>query len=406
MTTEPTSVPVTDRRGESDSPWFELRSEVGPVQVHRRIPAGLQSVWEAGLAFSPTDARYYEILAATLNDQFEHLYLALGDETGAFRAIQPFLLVKQDLVMGTPDAVRGAVAKIRARFPSFLELPMIMIGCSAGEGDLAQDRVTGGFEWTARAVQAAILPVARRLKAAMIVFKDFPRHYRSTLDILARTGFARIPSMPATGLDLGFPSFEAYMQERLSHAMRKNLRRKFRKSENLDLSFSVQTDVSSIVDDLVPLYRGVFNRAKQRFEELNREYFLLLSARMPDRARFLVWRLQGRIVAFASCLVHAGVVRDNYIGLDYAVAFDHHLYYVTWRDTVSWAIAEGYRHYHSAPLNYDPKLHFRMQLEPLDLYVRAVNNLFNPVFRPFLSWLEPTRYDRALQQFPNAAELR
>jgi hypothetical protein len=47
-----------------------------------------------------------------------------------------------------------------------------------------------------------------------------------------------------------------------------------------------------------------------------------------------------------------------------------------------------------------------MQLEPLDLYVRAVSNVLNPVFRPFLSWLEPTRYDRAIQQFSNAAELR
>jgi hypothetical protein len=390
----------------TDALLFEFRTGIGPVRVYRRIPEELQTVWERGLAFSATDARYYEILAATLNDQFEHLYLALADESDTFRAVQPFLLVKQDLVMGTPDSVRRAVAKVRQRFPSFLELPMIMIGCSAGEGDLAMDCVTGGFEWTATALQAAILPVARQLKATMIVFKDFPRHYRSVLDPLACSGFTRIPSMPATGLDLGFPSFETYMQDRLSHAMRKNLRRKFRKTENIDLSFSVESDVGSIVDELVPLYRAVFNRAKQRFEELNRDYFLRLNASMPDRARFLVWRLKGRIVAFASCLVHDGVVRDNYIGLDYSVAFDHHLYYVTWRDTVSWAISEGCRHYHSAPLNYDPKLHFRMQLEPLDLYVRAVNNLLNPVFRPFLSWLEPTRYDRAIQLFANAAELR
>ncbi|MBV8587788.1 MAG: GNAT family N-acetyltransferase [Verrucomicrobia bacterium] len=390
----------------TDALLFEFRTGIGPVRVYRRIPEELQTLWEGGLAFSPTDARYYEILAATLNDQFEHLYLALADESGTFRAVQPFLLVKQDLVMGTPDSVRRAVAKVRQRFAGFLELPMIMIGCSAGEGDLAMDGVTGGFEWTATALQAAILPVARHLKATMIVFKDFPKHYRSVLDSFAKSGFTRIPSMPATGLDLGFPSFEAYMQDRLSHAMRKNLRRKFRKTEKVDLSFSVDPDISSIVDELVPLYRAVFNRAKQRFEELNRDYFLRLNARMPDRARFLVWRLKGKIVAFASCLVHDGVVRDNYIGLDYSVALDHHLYYVTWRDTVSWAISEGYRHYHSAPLNYDPKLHFRMELEPLDLYVRAVNNVLNPVFRPFLPWLEPTRYDRAIQQFANAADLR
>jgi len=126
---------------------------------------------------------------------------------------------------------------------------------------------------------------------------------------------------------------------------------------------------------------------------------------MPDRSRFLIWRMEGRIVAFASCVVHEGVLRDNYIGLDYSVALDRHLYFVTWRDTVIWAIQNGYRYYHSAPLNYDPKLHFRMELEPLDLYVRATHTPFNLVLRRLLPILEPTRYDPVLKKFPNANDL-
>ena len=248
--------------------------------------------------------------------------------------------------------------------------------------------------------------IAKRLKTTLIVFKDFPKVYRTTLDELRSAGFTRVPSMPATGLKLGFADFEEYLRTRLSHAMRKNLRRKFRKADSgAGIAVEAITDVTPFVEQLLPIYQAVFRRSKLRFEELNKTYLSELGRRMGDKARFLIWRLNGRIVAFASLLVHDGVLRDNYIGLDYSVALDYHLYFLTWRDTIVWAIRNGCHAYHSAPLNYDPKFHFRMHLEPLDLYVRATQDWLNPLFAKLLPLLEPTRYDRAIQKFANKAEL-
>src|ERR1700722_1565553 len=45
---------------------------------------------------------------------------------GKTRAIQPFLIVNQDLVTGMPKAVRRAMDKIRQRFPSTLVMRMLM----------------------------------------------------------------------------------------------------------------------------------------------------------------------------------------------------------------------------------------------------------------------------------------
>jgi predicted N-acyltransferase len=252
-----------------------------------------------------------------------------------------------------------------------------------------------------------VLPtLAQRLKAMMVLFKDFPKRYRTKLDHLLRAGFTRIPSMPATGLKLDFRDFDEYLANKLSHAMRKNLRRKFRKSETGGpIKMKVVSDITPFVEEILPLYQAVFGRAKQRFEELNRSYFCQLGQRMSDRSRFLIWRRENKIVAFASCLVHDGVLKDNYIGLDYSLALEYHLYFVTWRDTIIWALQNGCHTYHSAPLNYDPKFHFRMHLEPLDLYVRATHPLVNACFRPLLPMLEPTRYDKPIQKFENAAEL-
>jgi hypothetical protein len=98
-------------------------------------------------------------------------------------------------------------------------------------------------------------------------------------------------------------------------------------------------------------------------------------------------------------------LRDHYIGLDYKVALDQHLYFVTFRDIVTWAIENKYHTYYSAPLNYEPKYHLRHDLVPLDLYVRTAWNWINPLFRFVVPYLEPTRYDPMIRKFANAHEL-
>jgi hypothetical protein len=91
--------------------------------------------------------------------------------------------------------------------------------------------------------------------------------------------------------------------------------------------------------------------------------------------------------------------------MDYDVALELSLYFYTLRDVLSWAIGQGLKFYCSTPLNYDPKLHIGCELVPLDLYVRHTASLLNPIFRRAVKFLEPTRHDPVLQQFPNAAQL-
>jgi hypothetical protein len=123
---------------------------------------------------------------------------------------------------------------------------------------------------------------------------------------------------------------------------------------------------------------------------------------MPDRSRFFIWRRNGKIIAFSLCFVHNDTIYDEYLGMDYEVALDLHLYFYTLRDIISWAIAQRLRYYSSTPLNYDPKLHLKCHLVPLDLYVRHTAALINPIFRCAARFLEPTRHDPVLRQFPNA----
>jgi hypothetical protein len=83
------------------------------------------------------------------------------------------------------------------------------------------------------------------------------------------------------------------------------------------------------------------------------------------------------------------------------VALERHLYFVTFRDVLTWALAEGLREYRSTPLGYGPKRQLGFQLAPLDLYVAARS----PAMRWALRTFGPTRGEPALRRFANAAEL-
>ncbi len=379
----------------------------GNVQVVTQAAALRPEDWQAAFCGAAKDFRYYEICETTLRQpNFDYRYLQLTDRAGRTRALQPLFFTDQDLTAGLGEGPRRWVSSVRRKFPGFASMKMLMVGCTAGEGHLGVVDPADGE--TVTALLEAVEIYGRRHRAAIITFKDFPRTHRAALDPAARRrGFVRMPSFPATVIPLGdYKNFDDYLSRRLSHGMRKNLRRKFRGvADKPPVIMEVHTDISDLVDELHPLYLQVLARSSFRFEELTKEYLAALGQRMPEQTRFFVWRQAGKAVAFSIASVHDGKLYDNYLGLDYAVALDLHLYFVTIRDMITWGMAQGLRTYYSTPLNYDPKLHLRFDLEPLDLYVRHLSPVANPFFKRIAPLLEPTRYDKFLRRFANYADL-
>jgi hypothetical protein len=280
-----------------------------------------------------------------------------------------------------------------------------MVGCAAGEGHL------DGDDEMPLAVQVRLLrdwiPFhAERLGAPLVVFKEFPAKYRGVLACLSEDGYTRVPSYPMTRLDIDYPSFEAYMADALSRKTRRDLRLKFRAAAAAaPITLEVTSDITERIAELYPLYSQVFARAKWRFEKLTPQFFCELGQRMPDKVRYFVWTKQGRAVALSLCMVEGEEIFAEYLGLDYSCALDLHLYHYAFRDVVRWAMAHGYKRLRSSGLNYDPKLHLRSKLDPLDLYVRHCSPVVNRVLAGVLPALEPTRAAPVLRRFPNYDEM-
>jgi predicted N-acyltransferase len=360
--------------------------------------------WNSAFGRQRKDHRDYEIVEDALRQDFEFRYFVIKGAGGEVRAIQPFFLLDQDLLGGLGPQMRPLVSALRRVWPRFLKLRALMVGCAAGEGHLDGDESSHGT--IARLLASAIIEHARGLQASLIVLKEFPAMYRESLGSFLGRGFSRVPSLPMTRLNIEYPSFEDYMARALNSATRRKLRRQFRAAAQApQIQMSVAEQITPIIDEIYSLYLQVYERSELHFEQLTKEYFCDLSRLMADKVRFFIWRQEAKIVAFSICMIEGEAIYAEYVGFDYSIALRIHLYHYVVRDIISWAIAHGFRWLRSSGLNYDPKLHMRHQLDPVDLYVRHTFELANLALRWVLPWLEPTRYDPILKKFPNYADL-
>lgn len=362
------------------------------------------SRWHQAFPGNRKDHRYYEIVEDTIQPAFDYRYFAVLDEYDTVCGIQPFFLLDQDLTAAASKQVKTLVNAIRRFRPRFLNIRTLMVGCAAGEGHL--DGLAESLPVNAETLASAIVRQARDLRASMIVLKEFPARYRPTLRQFLEQGFVRIPSFPMTRLNIDYGSFDEYTVRALNSSTRRKLRKNLRAaSQSEPIELSILNDVSSIIDEIYPLYLQVYQRSKLQFEKLTGNFFGRLGRSMPDKVRFFVWRQHKKAVAFTLCMLEGDAIYAEYIGLDYRVAIDLHLYHYAIRDMISWAIANGYKWFRSSALNYDPKLHMRHVLDPIDLYVRHTSPLANAVLKIALPWIEPTRSDPTLKKFSNYQEL-
>ncbi len=360
--------------------------------------------WHHAFAHTRKDDRYYEIVEDTIMPDFVYRYFAVRDGVGNVRSVQPFFLLDQDLLEGSSHTLRAGASIVRLLWPRFLKMRTLMLGCVAGEAHL--DRRDGNATADAALLAREIVRHAKALGARLIVLKEFPSGYRRALNAFANHGFARIPSLPMVVLNLDYRDFDDYLLRGVTARMRSDLRRKFRASASgSPITLEIVRDVSGVIDEIYPLYLQVYERSDRHFEKLTREYFIALGRRMPDKSRFFIWRSDGHIVAFSLTMVHGDHICNEYLGLDYDVALDRHLYFVAFRDVISWAIANGYKRCLSGGMHYDPKLNLGFTLYPVDLYVRHVSDVMNGVLKHLLPLIEPTRSEPILRRFRNYDEI-
>ncbi|MDP3788941.1 MAG: GNAT family N-acetyltransferase [Candidatus Omnitrophota bacterium] len=279
--------------------------------------------------------------------------------------------------------------------PSILKIKALICGSPVGYSRI--NVLDKDKETAVKAVTNAMADMAKHERASILAFKDFPPSCDPMLGCLEKQGFSKVNGYPAVELDIDFKSFDEYMK-RLSHSTRKDLKRKFRDAENLGrIDFEVVSNVRGLEDEVYGLYLQTFLKSNVQFEKIPKAFLQAVSENMPDNVRYFLWRIKGRLAAFDLCLVSNGTLSDEYVGMDYPVAYDYSLYFITFRDVISWCIKNNIRKYESGALTYEPKKRLDLRFVPLYTYVKHNNRFINPAFKVVSRLLGPENHDSVLK---------
>ena len=328
-------------------------------------------------------------------DQFAMHYMVIYDRKTPVAATT-FFLLNYSLDTSINGPLRQLTNSIKKRLPNIFSVKAVVCGMPIGEGRIGAG---GQRQAVIEAILRGLERVARKNKSAIIAFKDFSGIYTGMLSPLQKHGFTRFDSLPTTMLDVRFNNFEEYLKT-LSAPNRYDLRRKFKKVDgNVKIDLKIGDDLDEKeLKEVYKLYLDIVDRHDMGFELLPEAFFKNISRNMPGNVKYFLWRIDGKLAAFLLCLVSKDVLIDYYVGLDYSVAHEYHLYFLKFRDVLNWCITNKIKRYEMGITGYEPKRRLGFEFVPLYIYVKLRNRIFRPVFNLVCGLLKFEHFDPSLRK--------
>lgn len=352
--------------------------------------------WNALFPGDLEDWTFYRAIERSHLAGFSWRYFGLR-ENGRLLAAVPAFITDYRLDTTLSGPLRRVTDALARRFPGLLRQRLLSLGSPVGEvchlgftPELTPERQARLLDRLLEEVEAH----AAQQGVAMVATKDASaaqdRLWAAAGD--AR-GLRRQPGLPTAFLDIRFDSLDGYLAT-LSHATRKDLRRKLKAASALRVEW--RTDIDDILDEVMRLYRATLANARYSFEELTPEFFRNLLRETAPRAACATYWAGERLVAFNLVLHDGTTLLDKFLGMDYEVARRYNLYYVTWLTNVRWCIEHGLARYQAGQGLHGEKLRLGCRLSPNWLWYRHRNRVVDRVFAAFESLFRLDRNDEEL----------
>ena len=343
--------------------------------------------WNDFFGSRPEGYWFYETLEQSRLSEFSFHYL-LAYRQQHLIAILPFFTADFSADTVLEPRAKKLVRAVRAFVPRFLVFKTLFCGAPFGaQGMIGVSSLESNPKELMQALMEELKNFARLRGAALIIFKDFSSSAAPRLDRLTAQGFFRAESFPSAVLDLPYADFDQYLAS-LSHASRKDLRRKLKKArEKGGLEVKIASAVDDCIEEVYRLYMNTYTAGETKFEKLTREFFLKAAEKAGPRCKYFLYYIQGKLAAFNLCFLEGDMLIDKFIGFEYALAREFSLYFVSWCVNVQWCIENGIAHYRVGQTDYAPKEHLGCRLEPLHAYVRHTNALVNRFLRVLAGFL-------------------
>lgn len=379
---------------------FDPSGSAATVSVHRTIRNVPRTAWDACFPGDPESWGYYRALEQSRLTAFSFLYL-VARQLDRIVALAPAFVMDYRLLTLSETRPRFVPDGLWRWFKRRLALRVVCLGSPLA------DRCHVGFAAELQADQrrqvglrmlSALDAFAAAHRIGIVAAKDVSEaDSRDDLGAcLAEAGFQRAAGLPIAVLELTCGSSAAYLAS-LSHAARRDVRRKLRTSDLVRTEILGGREAVRLVPEIFQLYEGQRGRAKAHFDEFERltpEYFQGVLTELGEAAIvFLYWH-QDRLIAFNLCLRSERMLIDKFIGFRQPLARALNLYVLSWMSNVRYCLERSIPLLQTGQTAYPMKLHLGSRLQPVWIYYRHRNPVLNLGLRLAAPLLAAAHVDR------------
>jgi hypothetical protein len=375
--------------------------EVEFLKKASQIPSDL---WDACFQLPAEGRWWYETLDQSgIEDQFTFFY-GLIKHIRCPVGIAPVFVMDVPVEQVAPQEFLRLLRLVGKIVPSVLCQRTLFVGSPI----LDESRIGFISDVNRRAallsLQVALEKLADELRAAMIVWKDFPESSSADLNWLShQRRLFRVISLPNTVVE-----FQSHRKEDYFAAMkgsrRHNLKKKLRRSrEQVPLGVDiVQHPDAKTLDGIFGLFWQTYEKSATKFERLNRKFFEIIAEKQA--ALFITLREKGtgEMIAFMLCLDMRERLINLFIGMDYSRPKEWMLYFRLWEAAVDLALSRGFTAIVSGRSSYAIKIEMGHKLVPLNNYCWHRNIFLHKIYRILAQRVDWASLDDALARFLKA----
>jgi len=262
----------------------------------------------------------------------------------------PAFIARFDLLTTADDALRRRVTALPLYrwWGRLLRPRTCFIGTTVSEYALVPAGADAGA-----LVEEWLSDYARR--HAFLIVKDIPQESplldqasnasaRTLGAACERAGFVLLEGQALAWVPIDFESTDAYLA-RLSSSRRKDIRRKLRARDGLEIVEIATGDAffadAAVREEFYARYLEVYRQSEIHFDLLTREFFDAVLQDASLGGTVFVYRHAGRMIGWNLCFVVGETLVDKYVGFAYPEARAHNLYFVSWMHNLDFALRRG-----------------------------------------------------------------
>jgi len=359
-------------------------SDLLSVEIHSRLVSVRDEEWRRLFPDSPDSVELLRLIEKSGFNGFIFHSLIVRYED---RPILLFPLFETDHHLA--EALGGFAGRVvgflERWFPSLLRIRVLGVGLVEGEwGEVGYDRdmdpevMRQAWKMALESLDA----LAEGVDAKLLAWVNFTSQSGRMIPMNAMRGYSAMAGVPCQVVPICQDDLESYLGI-LSKPTRKDMRRKLRVAESVTILRP--SDPRPWLDSIITLYQRTFHAAEFAFGEHRRLFFESIMKRVPG-AQYVLYLVDGQLVAFNLVVRREQVLVDKYFCMDSDGGRQYNLFFLSWMENIRYCMENNIPLYHAGPGAEDVKAHLKADSIPSEILFKHRNPVIHVLLSSLRQW--------------------